>query len=635
MRVALSSLCLLLAAACGDDLRPAGGAADAGAPSPDAGDDTIPIEREQAGGSPGAVVLAGDLAYVVVGPRLTIWRGGALVGESEPFTGMVTDVVVAGDRAFVGEHSDLAGRLHVLDVSDPARPVETASLRLVEEGATIPLGMAVVGDRLFVADQERGIAVVDIADRDAPSVSRTVPHAGVTDVVVAGDRLYYLATSFLGGGVGALDLADDLGELGETSLFDVAGVTVTASDLVVAAGVGGIRVVDVSNLDDPIERYSYSLEGGGPFARAVAATASAAWIPAEDGMYVLDLSDPTDISRAGPFDLELAGASASDTAGGVLAVTSDRGELGLFDVSEAEPTRSARVDVSLCADCIGVAVNGERLAIGDAAGGLKTAVVADLALVGRSPEPGEMVDFEDVALAGDLAYAADWFFGLRIYDLSDPAAPAPIGAVDTAGYPSSVALAGSRAYVGESTNGGFLRIVDVSVPAEAIEIGATTTSAARDVEVRDGLAFVADASLDLPGGLRIFDVSDPGNIQLVGTYGSDCSEALDVALTGDLAVVACSYGGFHVVDIADPAHPARRAVVPAPELSSAWSVAAWDGGAALGHDFGVIVVDLADPTAPAMVAEHATAFTARALTAPGDGRLLAGCGLAGVYQWPL
>ena len=42
-----------------------------------------------------------------------------------------------------------------------------------------------------------------------------------------------------------------------------------------------------------------------------------------------------------------------------------------------------------------------------------------------------------------------------------------------------------------------------------------------------------------------------------------------------------------MVDVGDPAHPTRRAVVPAPEISSAWSVAAWPGGAALGHDVGL------------------------------------------------
>jgi hypothetical protein len=160
------------------------------------------------------------------------------------------------------------------------------------------------------------------------------------------------------------------------------------------------------------------------------------------------------------------------------------------------------------------------------------------------------------------------------------------------------------------------------------------TSKARDVEVRGDLVFVADEELDMLGGLRIFDVSAPPDLPLVGSYQDlACTSALDVALTGSLAILACASGGFHIVDISDPATPTQLAVVPAPDIASAWSVAAWEGGAALGHDFGVIVVDLADPSAPAEVAAHDTPYTVRALAAPGDGRLVASCGLGGMYQW--
>jgi hypothetical protein len=248
-----------------------------------------------------------------------------------------------------------------------------------------------------------------------------------------------------------------------------------------------------------------------------------------------------------------------------------------------------------------------------------------------------MIDFEDVAVSEDLAYVADWFYGLRIYDLADPAAPSLLAGVDTAGYPSAVDVdpAIGRAYLGESTNGGNLRIIDIAVPADAHELGATSTSLARDVEVEGNLAYVADGSLDGVGGLRIFDVGDPAAITPVAHYSEDCPEALDVAKVGDLVVVACSASGFHLVDVSDSTYPVRRAVVPVPEPAAAWAVAAWPGGAALGHDRGVIVVDLADPGAPVVVAEHATAFAVRALTAPGDGRLVAGCGPGGVYQWAL
>ena len=635
MRTSLTCF-LLLAVACGDDLHRAGDAGatvDGGLPAPDGGV-PVDIQREQAGGSASAVSLAGDLAFIAIGPRVTIWRGGELIGESAPMTGLITHILLAGDRLFASEHTDLLGSVHVLDISDPARPVETTSFMIVAEAPTIPLGTAVVGDRLYVADQEQGVAEVGIADPDAPAVLRVVPHGGVTDLVVAGDRLYYLGNSFLGGAVGALDLTDDLAELGETSLFNTNGVTVTSGDLVVAAGVGGIQVVDVSDLSNPVERFSYSLDEGGPFSRTVAASATRAWIPAENGMYVLNLTNPADIRRRGPFDLGTAGSNAAARDGDVLAVVSDRGELGLFDVAALAPTRAAEVPITLCSDCSGVSSDGERLAVADFAAGLRMAAVDDLSLVGTS-RPPEMVVYEDIALDGDQAYAADWLYGLRIHDVSDPAAPSLLGGVDTAGYPSAVFVAGDRAYIGESTNGGNLRVIDVSVPAEASALGAAATSQTKDVEVRDGLAYIAEGSLDLVGGLRILDVSDPEDIRILGHYSEDCAEALDVALIGDVAVVACSFDGFHLVDVSDPARPVRIAVVPAPEISSAWSVTTWEGGAALGHDRGVIIVDVADPSAPAVVEEHPTAFTVRALAAPGDGRLVAGCGLGGVYQWAL
>lgn len=615
-------------------------APDAGATVPDAGPPVT--EGAQSGGSPTAIELVGDLAYVGVGPRLAIWRapvgGGApaLVGQTSPLPGVVTGLVVSGTRVFVAERVDLAGRIHVIDVSDPAAPVETSSFALASEGsATTPYGMAVLGDRLFVADSQLGIVELDVADPDAPLFVELTTQLAI-DVEVVGERLYYVGQSFIGGGVvGALDLTDELAPLGETLLSLANGFVVTPSDLVVAAGIDGIHVVDMTDPAQPVERFAYADPAGGPFARALAASATAAWIPAEDGMYVLDLETPTAITLAGPFLLDTRGANAAASADGRLAEVTDRGELRVFDVAGAEPSALPSAAVTLCADCVGLAVDGERLVAADFAGGLRTGRADDLSLIGRSVEPTEQVVFEDVALAGDTAYAADWAFGLRIYDVTDPAAPALTGQVDTAGYPSSVAVVGTRAYLGESTNGGNLRVIDVADPATAAEIGSIATSQARGLEVRGDLAYVADGSLGGPGGLRIFDVSDPASISLVGFQGDGCGEALDVALSGTLAVVACSFDGFQIVDVSDPASPAVLAVIPAGGISSAWSVAAWDGGAALGHDFGVIVVDLADPRAPVTVAEHATSWTVSALAAPGDGRLFAGCGLGGVYRWPL
>ena len=60
---------------------------------------------------------------------------------------------------------------------------------------------------------------------------------------------------------------------------------------------------------------------------------------------------------------------------------------------------------------------------------------------------------EGVAVAGNTAYVADGSSGLRIVDVSNPAAPSEAGFYDTPGYAYGVAAAGNHAYVGDRGEG--------------------------------------------------------------------------------------------------------------------------------------------------------------------------------------
>ncbi len=102
--------------------------------------------------------------------------------------------------------------------------------------------------------------------------------------------------------------------------------------------------------------------------------------------------------------------------------------------------------------------------------------------------PGDAYDIEVV---GDLAYVADGRSGLRIIDVSNPAAPVEIGALDTpsSGRAWDIEVVGDLAYVVGGNPG--LRIIDVSIPALPVELGALDTSYARDVKVVGDLAYVA------------------------------------------------------------------------------------------------------------------------------------------------
>src|SRR3712207_8643876 len=59
---------------------------------------------------------------------------------------------------------------------------------------------------------------------------------------------------------------------------------------------------------------------------------------------------------------------------------------------------------------------------------------------------------------------------------------------------SSDLVVGNTAYVAEGTNGGSLRIIDVTDRANPLPLGSIETSKAMDVEVRGKHAYVADRS---------------------------------------------------------------------------------------------------------------------------------------------
>ncbi|NRA00125.1 MAG: hypothetical protein HRU01_26785, partial [Myxococcales bacterium] len=104
-----------------------------------------------------------------------------------------------------------------------------------------------------------------------------------------------------------------------------------------------------------------------------------------------------------------------------------------------------------------------------------------------------------------LAALAFWLAVARCLLSPHPAsAIINVGALDTPGWASDVEVVGGLAYVADGSSG--LRVIDVSNPAAPVELGALDTpGGALNVEVVGGLAYVADYD----SGLRVIDVSNP------------------------------------------------------------------------------------------------------------------------------
>ena len=144
-----------------------------------------------------------------------------------------------------------------------------------------------------------------------------------------------------------------------------------------------------------------------------------------------------------------------------------------------------------------VAVQGDYvyLGVGPRLVVLDVSNPANPTVVGRTEVLPDIV--RGVAVAGNYAYVADGSSGLRIINVSDPAAPSEAGFYDTPGHANDVAVAAgdpqghTYAYVADGDSG--LRIINVTDPATPSEAGFYDTPwYARGVAVTESYAYVAD-----------------------------------------------------------------------------------------------------------------------------------------------
>jgi hypothetical protein len=126
-----------------------------------------------------------------------------------------------------------------------------------------------------------------------------------------------------------------------------------------------------------------------------------------------------------------------------------------------------------------------------------------------------------------------------------------------------VAVAGNYAYLAEFYTG--LRVIDVSNPSAPVLAGyAPAPYLGHGVAVEGGCAYVADA------GLQVFDVSSPTAPAVIGR-GDAPDYTFGVAVANGLAFVASEYAGLFIFPLQCLSPAALGEAGPAPALR----LAAW------------------------------------------------------------
>lgn len=248
-------------------------------------------------------------------------------------------------------------------------------------------------------------------------------------------------------------------------------------------------------------------------------------------------------------------------------------------------------------------------------------VVGNIAYVSAEGAGLHILDVADPAQIGEIAviagtawsafvdgsylYISSWRDNHRIYDISEPRAPRFVGALPTTNRALDVQVQGNIAYATDGQNKG-LRVYDVTNPAAATQLDFAAINGTHErVEVHGEWAYLASG----PAGFYIVRIGDPFNPSDTfahGPYGFE-HYAREIVVEGNMAYVAYQEGLVRVFDVTNPADPLELPHHQTP-------------GAAMGLAVRDSMLYVADSSA-GLVVLNAKSCYALQRTASGDGPL--------------
>lgn len=276
--------------------------------------------------------------------------------------GAAFDLVLDGDYAYI---ADSTGGLRIIDISDPAIPVEVGAYDTPGRA----YGIDKVGSVIYLANNNHGLWLFDVSDVTNPTLISVFEYEVQTffwDVSVHNNIAY---ASMRWGGLHILDVSDP------ANVFEISFVPATDQTLEAVYQDGlvyladyqaGIRVVDVNDPANPsvistfaAPSLTYGLSIVGDFLYLASGNA---------GLTILDVSNPAQIASVGSFRSDsLSRHTAVD--GQVVYVADWQGGVMVLDISDQTmPSEIATIQTPDRAQ--GVVVREGLLYVADYASGL-------------------------------------------------------------------------------------------------------------------------------------------------------------------------------------------------------------------------------------------------------------------------
>ena len=234
--------------------------------------------------------------------------------------------------------------------------------------------------------------------------------------------------------------------------------------------------------------------------------------------------------------------------------------------------------------------------------------VGEIVLV-RPPREGELPWGTDLYLTGEHALMGDLRGIVHFIDVSDPADMRKVAEVRTPGPAVDIKIAGDLAVVGvQQLDADFgLLILDISDPENPVEVSRLEEpgwGGVHNLFIQGDRLYLAH--MHSPG-LSIVDISDPAAPVVSGSWRHEngfSNLTHDIFIRDNVAVVSDYDSGLILLDVTEPDAPALLAELSFPEgIHSAWAEGDY---VYCNQEFGgwerrLHVVDIADPGQPELI----------------------------------
>jgi hypothetical protein len=429
-------------------------------------------------------------------------------------------IEVQGRRVYGVQYNALVSTesLNVFDISDPANIMRTG-FRTSMPGQ---MAIAVEGDAVYAGRAHDVPLLASYYYTNPYSIGthlgNTQCDGNITDIETNGYLVYYTAyNSESGYSVRVMNAEDPSSHINITASWmssNALGLAVDGNMLYVAASTEGFYALNVTDQNAFVETGYVDTPGN---ATDVIIDGNFAYLAdGEAGVHILDISNPASPSILSTYDTDGFARKLVKQGNTLFVADGDNGIVVLDLVNPLVPISVPSPgivpfvwDVDLYGGVLVVASDD----------GLHTFNVGPgITNIANTVFPNIFDGYEawDVRIDGNIAIVAGGPDGIYTLDVSDPNNPILLGQDNqtTNDFYRKLDIQGNFAYVADYGPGGGLQIYDISDPTNLVHIELEGLSYATDVAVYGDMAIVADGTY----GVYLYNISDTSNAFYAGFF---------------------------------------------------------------------------------------------------------------------